>query len=140
MTTKECKTKERISVIYDGECPVCKNYLQILRIRETVADIQVINAREYHPIINEVNRRGFDLDNGMVVKIGEYFYYGSEAINKLALLSSSSGLFNKFNYLVFKSPTLSRFLYPVLVIGRSLLLKILGRRKIHNLRNDHQNK
>ena len=45
----------------------------------------------------------------------------------LALMSSRAGWFNRLNFLVFRSRTLSRLLYPILVLGRRLLLRLLGR-------------
>ena len=121
---------DEIILVYDGECPACRNYLRILRIRESVSKIRIVNAREEDPILKDIAHRGLDIDNGMVIKIGDNFYYGADAINKIALLSSRSSIFNKINYFIFKSKTLSKLLYPVLVAGRSLLLKVLGIRKI----------
>jgi hypothetical protein len=48
----------------------------------------------------------------------------------LALLSTSSGSFNRINALVFSRPRLARVLYPVLRAGRNLLLRILHRSKL----------
>ena len=69
----------------------------------------------------------------MVLKMGEQLYYGSDAINALALISSRSGFFNRVNFWLFKSRRVSRVLYPVLATCRAVLLKILGRSRINNL-------
>lgn len=73
------------------------------------------------------------MDEGFVLKIGDQFYHGSDAIHRLALLSTRTGVFNRMNFLIFKSKKLSHFLYPVLKSGRALLLKMLGKRKLNNL-------
>ena len=83
--------------------------------------------------MKEITTQGLDIDQGMVLKMGGRLYYGSDAIHALALISSCSGVFDRLNYWIFKSKTLSHILYPVLCFFRNLLLKLLGRTKINNL-------
>jgi len=125
--------KEEILLVYDKECPACDNYCQVVKIRESVGDLVIINARDDHEVIDEITNLGLDVDQGMVLKMGGQLYYGSDAIHALALISSRSGVFNRVNYWLFKSKRLSKLLYPVLKFFRNLLLKILGVKKINNL-------
>ena len=124
---------EEILLVYDKECPACNAYCQIVRIRESVGDLKIVNARDKSPVMEEITSLGFDIDQGMVLKLGGQLYYGSDAIHVLALLSSRSGVFNRLNYWLFKSKTISKILYPILRAIRNLLLKILGKTKINNL-------
>jgi predicted DCC family thiol-disulfide oxidoreductase YuxK len=119
--------------VYDKECPACDNYCRVVRIRESVGDLKLVNAREESEVMREITARGWDIDQGMVLKAGDRLYYGSDAIHALALIGSRSGIFNRLNYWIFKSGTLSAILYPVLRACRNLLLKILGVTKINNL-------
>jgi len=125
--------KEEILLVYDKECPACNNYCQVLRIREGVGELNIINARENSAVMEEITAQGLDIDQGMVLKMGGQLYYGSDAIHALALISSRSGIFNHLNYWIFKSKSMSRFLYPLLRLCRNLLLKVLGKTKINNL-------
>lgn len=122
-----------ILLIYDKQCPACRYYSRLLRIRESLGDLQLINARENSEIMQEITARGLDIDQGIVVKIDNQFYYGADAVHALALISSRSGLYNRLNYGIFKSKNLSRYLYPLLRAMRNLLLKLLGKNKINNL-------
>lgn len=126
-------TKE-ILLIYDRECPACNFYCQIIQIRNTVGELKIIDARETSDIMDEITIQGLDIDQGMVLKMGSELYYGSDAIHALALISSRSGLFNRLNYWMFKSTTLSKVIYPLLRFCRNLLLKVLGKSKINNLK------
>ena len=126
-------SRPEILLVYDKECPACNAYCQIVRIRESVGDLKIIDAREQSDVIDEITAKGLDIDQGMVLKMGDQLYYGSDAIHALALISSRSGIFNRFNYWVFKSKTLSSWLYPFLRLCRNLLLKVLGKTKINNL-------
>ena len=125
--------RPEIVLIYDKECPACKAYSRLVRIRKSVGDLKIINAREQNDVLNEITAHGFDIDQGMVLKMGDQLYYGSDAIHALALISSRSGVFNRLNYWIFKSKTISSWLYPFLLFIRNLLLKIQGKSKINNL-------
>jgi predicted DCC family thiol-disulfide oxidoreductase YuxK len=120
----------QVVLVYDRECPVCTAYCRALAIRRLDRDMQILNAREDHPIVHEIKRLGLDLDEGFVLRIGTEYYHGAEAIHRLALLTTPSGVFNRLNYLVFRSQTLSRLLYPMLRSGRNLILFALGRKRI----------
>lgn len=119
--------------MYDKDCPACDNYCQVVRIRESIGELKIINAREDSEVLEEVTQLGLDIDQGMVLKMGGVIYYGADAIHALALISSRSGLFNKLNYWLFKSKRASAILYPLLRFFRNLLLKMLGKTKINNL-------
>ncbi|MFD2189427.1 thiol-disulfide oxidoreductase DCC family protein [Pistricoccus aurantiacus] len=120
-------------LIYDGECPFCARYAQLVRLRDSVGKLRLVNARENTEELKEVTRAGLDIDGGMVLKLNGRLYYGSEAMQVLALLSSRSGLFNRLNRWIFHSPRRARLLYPPLRGIRSLVLKGLGRKPIDNL-------
>lgn len=132
--------REEILLIYDKECPACNNYCQTVRIKETVGDLKIINAREPSEVMQEITKAGLDIDQGMALKMGGEIYYGSDAIHALALISSKSGIFNRINYWLFKSKHLSKLLYPVLRLCRNILLKLLGVSKINNLSKEGNDK
>ncbi len=123
-----------ILLVYDRECPVCEAYCRLVRIRESLGTLHLINARDRGAIVDEISARGLDIDQGMVLKIDDVLYYGADAIHALALISTPSGLFNRFNHRVFRSKQLAGALYPLFRFLRNLLLKILRRTKINNLR------
>lgn len=126
-------TTPEILLVYDRECPVCNAYGRAVRIRESLGDLKITNARDHSEVLDEITAKGLDVDQGMVLKMGDQLYYGTDAIHTLALISSRSDLFNRLNYWMFRSKPLSAVLYPVLRSFRNLLLKILGRSKINNL-------
>lgn len=125
--------REEILLVYDRECPACNFYCLVVKIRASVGDLRIVDARENSEVLHEITAQGLDIDQGMVLKMGDQLYYGSDAIHALALIGSRSGIFNRINYWVFKSKTISSILYPVLRSLRNLLLKILGKSKINNL-------
>ncbi len=126
-------SEREILVVYDRQCPVCEAYCRMTRIRESVGELHLVDAREPSAVMDEITEQGLDIDQGMVVKVGDSVYYGAEAIHALALMSSRSGLFNRLSHWVFRSQTRARLLYPLLRAARNLLLKGLRRTKVNNL-------
>ena len=102
-------------------------------MRQTIGDLKIVDARDKSEVLDEITVRGLDIDQGMVLKMGGQLYYGSDAMHALALISSRSGLLNRLNYWIFKSKSISSWLYPILRSFRNLLLKVLGKTKINNL-------
>lgn len=113
-------------LVYDGECTLCRNYTRYLRVKDAVGELTLVDARVGGPLVEEIRRLPHDLNDGMVLKIHQRYYVGHEALNVLAILSDNRGGFSRLNRLVFRSPLASRLGYPVLKLGRRLLLKIKG--------------
>jgi predicted DCC family thiol-disulfide oxidoreductase YuxK len=118
-------------IVYDGQCPFCSRYVQLVRLRETLGKVGLFDARKGGPQVEEARRAGLDLDEGMVLKLDGRLYHGAECIHMLALLSTPSSWFNRVNAAMFRSRTASRLLYPVLRAGRNTVLRMLGRSKLN---------
>ncbi|AQQ67429.1 hypothetical protein Mag101_07100 [Microbulbifer agarilyticus] len=124
---------QEILLLYDKQCPMCDYYCNLVRIREDLGNLTLIDAREDSELLGEVTRRGLDIDQGMVLQVGRQLYYGSDAIHMLSLLGGRSGFFNRVNYVIFRSNTVAHIVYPTLRFCRNLVLKALGISKINNL-------
>jgi predicted DCC family thiol-disulfide oxidoreductase YuxK len=121
---------DKIRLIYDGDCPFCSKYAQLVRFREAAGEVKILNAREHPEIVSEMKAKGVNLDKGMALTINDDIYHGAEAVNRIALMSTGSGAFNAFTAAVFRFRTLSRALYPALKAGRRAALLIKGKKGI----------
>ncbi|GAB7555144.1 DCC1-like thiol-disulfide oxidoreductase family protein [Novosphingobium sp. 11B] len=117
-------------VVYDGECIFCQNYVRMLRLRDSVGPVELVDARSDDPRVAAIAAQGFDLDHGMVFSYRERIYHGSDAVHALALLASPSSLFNRMNALLFSRPSIARLSYPWLKAGRRATLWLRGRKRI----------
>jgi predicted DCC family thiol-disulfide oxidoreductase YuxK len=124
---------EPLWIVYDGACPFCAAYVRMVRLRKAAGDVRLIDAREGGPIVMEALSRGFDLDEGMAMKIGGRFYHGDEVMHMVAMMSGESDLFNRVHAWIFRSPTRARLLYPALRSGRNLALRLLGHQRLADL-------
>lgn len=124
------KTVEDNWLLYDGECPFCSRYVKLVRLRETMNGLRLLDARTKPPELAQAQAAGLDVDEGMVLRWDGVLYAGDACMTRLALMSTPSNLFNRLNAGIFKHPRLSRLLYPVLRGCRNFILMLLGRRKI----------
>lgn len=133
----EQNSKGDVWFVYDGDCPICNVAANGLKIKEAVGSLHLINARKEksHPIMQEVNKQGLSLDEGMIIKFQNTCYHGADALQIMALLGTNKGWFNRMNVFLFRSKFLSRLFYPGMRATRNLLLKVKGVDKIRNLEN-----
>jgi len=132
-SSDDTSENQEVVIVYDRQCPACEYYCTMIRLRESVGHVVLLDARDGGPIMEKISDKGLDIDQGMVVKVGERLYYGADAIHALALMSTRQGLFNRVAYWAFRSPRVSRLIYPLLRACRNLLLKLLGKTRINNL-------
>ena len=121
-----------VQIVYDGDCPFCRAYAGMVRLQENYS-VELINAREPHPLVDEATEKGLDLDEGMIVVLEDKFYHGDDAMTRMALMTTKSSLLRRLTKWTFTSPGRSRLLYPILRGGRNMSLKVLGHKKIENL-------
>lgn len=126
-------TTDPIYVVYDGECPFCSNYVKMLRIRESLGNVQLLDARQGGAVVARLQQAGIDLDEGMALVDGDRILHGDACLHALASMSTSSDLFNRLNAAIFRNRTATRLLYPVLRSGRNATLRLLGRKKLRQL-------
>lgn len=119
------------TIVYDGHCPFCSNYVQLVQLQESIGRIKLVDARDGGPVVNELTNRNYDLDDGMVLILDGEIHHGSHCIHHLSLLSTGSDAFNRFNRFVFRKKWLSALLYPFMRSIRNFTISILGRSKIN---------
>ena len=130
MTAQRAKIASSNWLLYDGNCPFCASYVRFVRLRESAGPVVLADAREHPTLVAEANALGFDIDQGMVLKLDDRYYFGGDCIHALALLTTKSGAFNRLNRALFRSRTMARIAYPALRAGRNFALLLLGRKRI----------
>jgi predicted DCC family thiol-disulfide oxidoreductase YuxK len=119
-------------IIYDGDCIFCANYVRLLRLRQSIGKVELLNARSDDPRVKDYWGQGYDLNRGMLFVHAGRVYHGDEAINVLASLSSDSTVFNRVNGLVLSNARTARMVYPFLKFGRRVVLLLRGKRLLRH--------
>jgi predicted DCC family thiol-disulfide oxidoreductase YuxK len=122
--------EDGVTIVYDGQCPFCAGYARLVRLREVVGPVRLVDARSDAPEARAARALGFDLDAGMLVRFAGADYHGADAMRLLGLLGSGSDLTSRLTRGLFGAPRRARFFYPVLAAGRWATLRLLGRRRI----------
>ncbi len=118
-------TDKYIYFIYDGECPLCRNAAMALRIKRDYGQLYLLNARAEndHPVILQINKLGYDLDEGMVIYDGHTFFHGKDALRFMARFGENKGFFNITNGLLYRSNAINQIIYPWMRGIRNWLLR-----------------
>jgi predicted DCC family thiol-disulfide oxidoreductase YuxK len=117
-------------IVYDGDCPFCAQYAKLLRLREALGPVALINARDDHEVVRYMQDQGINLNEEVALVVDGRIYAGADCLHRLALMSTGSGVFNALVARAFASPRLAHRLYPVLRSGRNATLWMLGRKPI----------
>ncbi len=129
-------TDKAVHFIYDRDCPVCTRTALALRIKKQFGKLHLINAREAdsnHPLIREVNARGLDLDEGMVIIVDDHYYHGNEALKFMARHGKAQNAVMAFWKSLFWSDQISSLTYPWMRGTRNWMLHRKGAGRIDNL-------
>ena len=119
-------------LVYDGDCPFCSATAQMYRLKKTVGDLHVVNAREANgtEIMREITAAQLDLNEGIVARFNGRLYHGAEALHLLAMLGSDMDWLNRLNVALFRNRQTVRLAYPAMKFLRNTVLKIMGRKPI----------
>ena len=81
-------TDNKMVVVYDGECPFCRNYVRLMSLKKAVGHVELVDARTQAPAVRRFVELGYDLNEGMAAIYGGKVYHGKDAI---VLISSLTG-------------------------------------------------
>ena len=66
-------------LLYDGDCPFCSNYVQLMQLRKTIGPLDVLNMREHPDPGGAFRARGYDLNEGMLLQWDGKIYWAPTA-------------------------------------------------------------
>ena len=115
-------------IAYDGDCPVCKSFITFSRMKDKFK-FKLYNLRENTKLKKQLFSRGFDLNEGMILFFEGEYYFGSDAIKMISILGTKNNLQTSIYRIIFGGKKRANFIYPILKLGRSVLLMILGKKK-----------
>ena len=109
--------------VYDGECPFCNHFAELLEIKSKITNIKILDGRKNLSLINSLLEKGYDLDKGAILINKEEIFHGAYAINEICkeINNPSSSLLSLLSTL-FKSSKRTKILFPLLVTARRFAL------------------
>ena len=115
--------KSNLTFIYDGECPFCNHFAELLELKSKIKNISILDARKNTVITNSLLNKGYDIDKGAILLKGDEIFHGAEAINAICnQINNPSGRLLKLLSNIFKSNKRTKLLFPFLVRARRFAL------------------
>ena len=116
-----------LTFIYDGECPFCNHFAELLELKSKINKITILDGRKNTEIIKSLLDKGYDIDRGAILLNDDDIFHGAEAINKICnQINNPSGKLLKLLSNIFKSDKRTNLLFPFLVRARRLALIAKG--------------
>jgi predicted DCC family thiol-disulfide oxidoreductase YuxK len=113
-------------IVYDGDCPFCRSYISLMKLREAVGKVDLVDARAGGGAVNMLNAKGFDLNEGMAVIFGDKIYYGADAIVFISIMTHPLRPSSKMLAMLLRNKTRATIIYPIMKLGRQMTLRMLG--------------
>ena len=114
--------------IYDGECPFCNHFAQLIELKSSLPGLEILNGRENLAQLSKLYSQGYDLNRGAILINNGRILHGSDAINWICseVKEPNDSLLEVLR-LIFSSNKRSKILFPFLLWGRRLLLTLKGK-------------
>tara|TARA_Y100000589_G_C27119549_1_gene615783 strand:- start:1045 stop:1443 length:399 start_codon:yes stop_codon:yes gene_type:complete len=124
---------EEIKFIYDGECPFCTFFAELIELKSSLKNLQILDARKNKPLIKKLFEEGYDINKGSIIQYGTTTINGSEAVNFICKrIDNPSDSLMKFLKIIFRSKSRTAMLFPILVYLRKIIL-IIKRKPLNHI-------
>ena len=77
-------------LLYDGECPMCRSYVAMARLKQLYPQLELLDARSEPALVAGLRRQGYEINDGMVLKLDGVVHFGAEATRMIARLGEAS--------------------------------------------------
>ena len=130
MSTEPIIDDGRNFLVYDGDCPVCANYVVWTAVRRARPDILLLDARREPELVAQLRAKGVEANDVMYAEIDGVGYAGAEVMARLSDFIPDDAFGRRALKRLTGRAALTRALYPSMVAARKLLLTLLGRGRI----------
>ena len=109
--------------IYDGECPFCNHFAQLLELKSCLPDFEILDGRKNLALLSQLYKQGYDLNKGAILISNGDIMHGANAINWICSeINEPSDSLLEVLRIIFSSNKRTSFLFPLLLLGRRLSL------------------
>ena len=114
--------------IYDGECPFCNHFAQLIELKSCLPEFQILDGRKNLTLLTQLYNQGYDLNKGAILIKNENIMHGPDAINWIcSQIKEPSDSLLEVLRIIFISNKMTNFLFPFLLWGRRLSLTLKGK-------------
>ena len=112
-----------LTFIYDGECPFCNHFAELLELKSKINNISILDGRKNPELMRDLLKKGYDLDKGAILLKNKEIFHGANAINTICKhINNPSSKLLEILSITFKSSKRTKLIFPFLVRARRLAL------------------
>tara|TARA_Y100001968_G_scaffold301689_1_gene314224 strand:- start:24302 stop:24682 length:381 start_codon:yes stop_codon:yes gene_type:complete len=115
---------EKLTFIYDGQCPFCNQFAELLELKSNIPSIEIKDARSFPVELPS----SYDIDvEGALLIADDQMLSGANAINYIcSKLKDPSDNLLKILAVIFQSSKRTRIIFPILIFSRRATLLFKG--------------
>ena len=119
---------DKILFVYDGQCPFCNHFAQLLELKGSIPSLQLIDGRANLGVLTELFKQGYDLNKGAILINNGKIMHGADAINWIcSMLKEPNDSLLEILRVIFTSSKRSKIIFPLLIWARRLSLTVKGK-------------
>ena len=119
---------DKILFIYDGECPFCNYFAQLLELKSSLPTLEIVDGRKELSLLTRLYSKGYDLNNGAILIKNEEIMHGADAISWICSeIKEPSNSLLEILRIIFSSNKRTNLFFPFLLWGRRFLLTLKGK-------------
>ena len=69
--------------IYDGECPFCNHFAELLELKSKINKISILDGRKNLKLVNNLLEKGYNIDKGAILLKDDEIFHGADVVRKL---------------------------------------------------------
>ena len=113
--------------IYDGECPFCNHFAQLLELKNSLPIFEILDGRKNLALLTELYKQGYDLNKGAILINNKDIMHGADAINWICSeIKDPTNSLLKLLSVTFSSRKRTNQIFPFLLIARRISLFFKG--------------
>ena len=118
----------KTSFIYDGECPFCNHFAELLELKSSIPSLEILDGRKNLEQLTQLFNQGYDLNKGAILINNGKVKHGAEAINWICSeLKDPNDSLLEILRIIFSSKKRGKNLFPFLLWARRILLTLKGK-------------
>lgn len=117
-------------LVYDGDCPVCRQYVAWTALSAAHPEIRLIDARTHPELVATLRSEGIEINDTYMLQLSGERLTGAAAMARISTLMKPQGRWQRIMQSLTRSERALAPIYPLLVRARKALLWIMGRDQI----------
>ena len=119
---------DKILFIYDGECPFCNHFAQLLELKSSLPTFEILDGRKDLALLSRLFNQGYDLNQGAILIRDKEIMHGAEAISWICTqIKEPSDSLLEVLRIIFSSNKRANLFFPFLLWGRRFFLTLKGK-------------